>query len=295
MDASYCFKYNEGDIVYSIVTPIFNQQDIIVRNLKSVLSHTQGSFEVILILDYCFDKTERNLLDYLKTYKNDNKNLIQIKIFKSRKPIFETKCDNIGFRNSIGKYCLEIQSDMEMTEYGYNLHLTKPFKLLDNIIAVSGRGGHNFINHRQGRVGRLGPAIAIRKNWMRKLNISKNKFYITQTVMRGPLLFERKKLKELNFLNEDDFFLAGDDHDLIARAYAEKGYICGYVPIDFNAPPKDGSDRKQAFYKRINPIAYAVNQKERHKRRPNAERARKNNFKKYERDMKSKKISIIEM
>ena len=129
--------YNERvDIIYSIVIPVFNQEDIIIDNLKSIINNTLTNFEILIILDYCFDNTEKNILNFLESYKNTKDDFIQIKIFKNELiPLFETKCDNIGFKNSVGKYCLEIQADMKMTELGYNLHLTKPFNLSKNIIA----------------------------------------------------------------------------------------------------------------------------------------------------------------
>ena len=35
-----------------------------------------------------------------------------------------------------------------------------------------------------------------------QLNICRNKFYVYETCNRGPLLIDRKKLEELNFLDE---------------------------------------------------------------------------------------------
>ena len=58
----------------------------------------------------------------------------------------------------------------------------------------------------------------------------------------------KKKLEELNFLNEEEYFLDDSDHDLMARAYIEKRYICGYVPIDFDAPLRLGSTRNHNNY-----------------------------------------------
>jgi glycosyltransferase involved in cell wall biosynthesis len=238
------YEFNSGYIVYSIVVPIYNQEKIIVKNLQSIIDNTVENFEIILILDYCFDNTEKNIFDYLNNYTNIKKNLICIKIFKNEeKPLFETKCDNIGFKNSLGKYCLEIQADMEMTENGYNLHLTKPFNLYNNVIAVSGRCAHNLFQH--DGIGKLGTNIEKNVN---ELNIDKNKFYVLETCNRGPLLIERKKLEELNFLDEENYFLDDSDHDLMARAYLEKKYICGYVPIDFKAPLCDGSTRNNINY-----------------------------------------------
>lgn len=241
----YVKKYYESnDIVYSIIIPVYNQEKYIVENLIGIINNTLENFEIIIILDYCFDNTEKNILIFLENYTNIINNFIQIKIFKNEEiPLFETKCDNIGFKNSIGKYCLEIQADMKMTEYGYNIHLTKPFLLYDNIIAVSGRCCHNL--YRSGGIGKLGTKIE--KN-INDLNIDKNKFYVYETCNRGPLLLERKKLEELNYLDEENYFLDDSDHDLMARAYIEKQYICGYVPIDFYAPLFLGSTRNDKTY-----------------------------------------------
>jgi len=254
------FKYNDGSVAYSVVMPVYNQESIIVKNLQGIINNTFDNFEIILILDYCYDDTEKHILDYLSKYQNKKDNLIQIKIFKNtEKPLFETKCDNIGFKNSQGRYCLEIQSDMEMTEPGYNLHLTKPFLLLENVIAVSGRCAHNLFS--PGGVGKLGRSI---EEPLNHLNISKNKFYVFETCNRGPLLLDKKKLQELNYLDEDNYFLENCDHDLMARAYISKGYICGYVPIEFNAPLNDGTRRKNKVHD--NSTEGIINQNEKLKR-----------------------------
>lgn len=254
------YKYNSGNIVYSIVTPIYNQETIIVKNVKSFIDFTQDNFEIILILDFCFDKTEENIINFLDNYLCENKNLIQIKIFKNCDiPLFETRCDNIGFRNSEGKYCLEIQADMEMTEYGYNLILVKPFNQFNNVIAVSGRCAHSIFRAPFCGIGKLGESI---EKSIDELNIDRNKFYVSDTCNRGPLLIDKNKLQELEYLDESNYFLDNSDHDLMIRAYLSKGYICGYVPIDFKAPLSDGSTRNN---KKYNNNEYIINECEKRK------------------------------
>jgi glycosyltransferase involved in cell wall biosynthesis len=247
----YNFNNTHTVIDYSIVVPIHNQCDIIVNNLNSYIINTINPFEIILILDFCSDKSEENIITFLDKYDNINNDLVQIIIYKTEEPLFETKCDNIGFKSASGKYCLEIQADMEMIEHGYNLHLTKPFKKLDNVIAVSGRCSRNLF--RGGGIGKLG--LSVEKS-IEALNINKNKFYVYETCNRGPLLIDRNKLIELDYLNENIYYLDDSDRDLMARAYLEKKYICGYVPIDFNAPLKHGSTRsnkcKNQHYNHIN-------------------------------------------
>jgi hypothetical protein len=196
---------------------------------------------------------------FLDEYENRIDNFIQIKIFKNKdKPLFETKCDNIGFKNSEGKYCLEIQADMKMTEFGYNLHLTKPFILYNNVIAVSGRCAHNLFSN--DGIGKLGHNI---ERSISELNICKNKFYVYETCNRGPLLLDKKKLEELNFLDEEEYFLDDSDHDLMIRAYLQKKYICGYVPIDFCSPLSYGSTRNDKTYNHCEEYFINKNEKER--------------------------------
>lgn len=245
------YNYNEINVEYSVIIPIYNQEKIITKNVNSILKYTGGTFEIILILDFCYDNTEINLINFLDNYNHFNNNLSSITIFKQAKtPIFECSCDNIGFIMSKGKYCLEIQADMEMIENDYNLHLTKPFKLLNNVLAVSGRCAHNLFDI-PGGIGKLGNLID--KN-VKELNIDKNKFYTYETCNRGPLLFDREKLKQLNYLDEVNYHQDNSDHDIMIRGYLEYNYICGYVPIDFKSPLTDGTTRKkdESEYKKIN-------------------------------------------
>lgn len=248
------YEFNNCDVIeYSLVIPVYNQGNIIVKHLNSYICNTIKPFEIILILDYCSDNSEDNIIKYLNNYKNVNDDFIKILLFRTEEPLFETKCDNIGFKLSSGKYCLEIQADMEITELGYNVHMTKPFNILDNVIAVSGRCAHNL--YRRGGIGKLNRNI---EKSIEELNIDRNIFYVYETCNRGPLLIDKAKLIELNYLDENIYYLDNSDHDLMARAYLEKQYICGYVPINFNSFLYNGSTRnnkcKNSYYNSINAI-----------------------------------------
>ena len=80
------------------------------------------------------------------------------------------------------------------------------------------------------------------------IGVSRDSFYVYETCNRGPLLIDRQKLMELGYLDEESYFLDNSDHDLMARAYLEKGYICGYMPIDFESPLRHGSTRNGNTY-----------------------------------------------
>jgi glycosyltransferase involved in cell wall biosynthesis len=237
----YCIfykKYNNIEHEFSIVMPIHNQENIISKQLDSIIEYTGSTYEIILIIDSCEDNTEKKILEWENNMKKNN-SVSNIIIIKSETPLFEAAADNIGFRLSTGKYILEIQADMEMCEKNYNLILKKPFEKIENVIAVSGRCSHDF--KQTSVIGRGGRNILYPYN---KSLYNNNTFYIYETCNRGPLLLSKEKIRKLGFLDEKNFYLDDSDHDLMARAYYNYGYICGYVPIDFNAPLENGSTRK---------------------------------------------------
>ena len=80
--------YNpHNEIIYSIIIPIFNQENIVTDNLESIMNNTKGNYEIIIILDYCFDNTEKNLMEFINNYKNVLYNFIQITILKNEEII----------------------------------------------------------------------------------------------------------------------------------------------------------------------------------------------------------------
>jgi len=229
---------------FSIVTPVYNQENIIIQNFKSILDNTtEKYYELIYILDSCSDNTETNLINFInKMNVEEYPLLIKILILKSSIPLFETSADNLGFICSDGEYILEIQADMTMTQPGYNMKLLKPFTLNENIIGISGRCCHSF--DETNGIGKLG--LDITKQLLP--NIDQNAYYIGETCNRGPLLLNNLKIKELGYLDEVNYFQDNSDHDLFARAYYLKNWICGYVPIEFSAPLENGSTRKPRDY-----------------------------------------------
>lgn len=228
--------------IMSVIMPIFNQEEIIERNLRSILEMTTDTpYEFILVIDRCSDDTESAVLRWATTVHSSEYPLVtRILIVRSNLPLFETTADNVGFLCAQGQYCLEIQADMEMVQKGYNMKLLEPFVKIPNVIAVSGRCCHSF-DITQG-IGKLGDLVE--KPLSELPHVDPGAFYIDQTCNRGPLLLHTEKLRELGYLDERNFFQDYCDHDLFCRALLQKGWICGYRPIEFDAPLKDGSNRK---------------------------------------------------
>jgi len=228
---------------FSIVLPIYNQENIIQQTLNHILNNTtMKKYELILILDSCSDNSETKVVEIINTINFHVHILItNIVVLKSETPLFETSADNLGFYCAKGEFILEIQADMDILDYGYNMKMLQPFLLDKTVIGVSGRCCHNW--QQTELVGKFGTYIQEKLSDLP--NISKNVYYIGETCNRGPLMLDMKKLKELKFLDEVNYFLDDSDHDLFARAYYFKKYTCCYVPIDVISILTNGSTRKE--------------------------------------------------
>ena len=103
---------------------------------------------------------------------------------------------------------------------GYDQILSKPFNKIKNLIAVSGRCAHffDYIGDSDG-TGKLG--INIQKS-IKELNVKKINFYIFDTCNRDPLLIDKSKLIEMNYLDEKNYFLDNLEHDLMLRLVCSK-------------------------------------------------------------------------
>ena len=225
---------------FTMVLPIHNQDDIIARNMKTYFQHTTSSYELIVILDNCVDNTEQEVVNLLKSLES-NPPYVGAMVIRQDTPIYETSCDNIGFRLARGKYALQLQPDMQMVETGYNEAIARPFEKFDDVLGVSGRGCHKFRPwHDPGKLG-MKMENPLEPQWEAK----RNTFFIGETCMRGPLLLHMEKLKVMKYWDEHHFFLGKDERDLFARSWHQFKWVCGYVPMEFKSPARDGSTRKK--------------------------------------------------
>jgi len=233
-----CVLYvgSSAAVDYTVVMPVHDQGPIIRRNLAALTECIRGSYEIIIVLDACEDESKAAVLDYFSGSVTGTSRVI---VIESDVPLFETVCDNIGFRLGCGKWFLEIQADMKMTEPGFNLRLSEPFLRYDNVIAVSGRCCHSL--DQSEITGRGGHAI---ERPVASLGLYSNTFYVNEVCNRGPLLLDAAKTRSMGYLDETNFYLDYSEIDMVLRAYDSHGWICGYVPIDFDSPLCDGSTRK---------------------------------------------------
>jgi hypothetical protein len=226
----------------SVVMPVHNQREIITRNLNSLIVNIAGTFELFIICDACTDGTLEAISAWVSTlptnlYTRDIL-LFSVVLIDQSTPVFETTADNMGFILARGRYVLEVQADMRMIQYGFNRQLEKAFATGGDVFAVSGRCAHDYRG--VSGLGKVSQHVEERSNI--PLDHLAN-FFVHQTCNRGPLLIDHARLAELGFLDEQNFWLGDDEHDLMARA-AIHGWVCGHIPIEFISPLSDGSTRK---------------------------------------------------
>lgn len=221
---------------FSVILPIHNQESIIRKVLESVIEMTVGTYELILILDGCTDNTASEVDTWMQ-----EKERPPTTILVNQEGKFETYCDNQGFRIARGKYLVEVQADMILQTPGYNAILASPLEQYKDLIAVSGRCCHGLNGN--------SPALALGKLGEKASRPHElpqdNRIYLSHTVNRGPLVLRRSMVETLGYLDDLHYTLGNDEHDLFARAWVQKRWRCGFVPIEVYSPLEWGSTRKK--------------------------------------------------
>lgn len=247
-DAPKVYTYLNSNLLgtnpdVSIIIPVFNQEEKIKRNIRSLLEQISEKCELIILDDASEDKSNEELHRFFSKNFAFPLNLISITIVTFKKARFETYCDHFGISLAKGSYIIEIQADMQIHEREFDKKMINILKSHEDVFMLSGRGimdyetiaSHFRKSHgteaaftvsifkflknrlaptkaipnnnseidihglkklfpspeefeRTGNAGRLGRLIEI------DAPFSADKFYIGETVMRGPIAFNKKRL-----------------------------------------------------------------------------------------------------
>ena len=232
---------------YAVVVSLHNHAGIVTETIGSLLSKTWGSFEIVLVFDDCSDDSLSEVHQLIKTWlassdftdmQCKSSILTRIRCIVQPSSVWETSSDNLGMRVSqpTGYYLL-VQADMVIHEPGYNLKLSVPTEVYNDLFAISARCSHNLVSRTlsDAAVGQpLNNASAANvKNWV----------FVRDTVNRGPLLLRADRMCTLGFFDEHNFFLGDDDHNLMLRAFVAQGWKSGYFHVDFVSPMEYGATR----------------------------------------------------
>jgi glycosyltransferase involved in cell wall biosynthesis len=104
----------------SVVIPSLGGEKTIVRAIQSVLNQTYQNFEIIVVLDMPFGKTEEIIKDTIKDKR--------VRILKVDKKVNGSYARNIGINSAKGEYIALLDDDDEW----FNLKLNNQIKFLEN-------------------------------------------------------------------------------------------------------------------------------------------------------------------
>jgi glycosyltransferase involved in cell wall biosynthesis len=80
----------------------------------------------------------------------------------------------------------------------------------------------------------------------------KEYLWLSESIMRGPLLIDRKKYDEVGGFDKYKFYQGYDDHDLAIRGWDLCGYRTAFIPIYFASPIEAGTGiRKKSLLQEL--------------------------------------------
>lgn len=253
-------KITEKKPKVTIVMPVFNQEEIIENILSKLCSCMGNLFEIIIIDDGSDDNSFKKIINFFQRQCLNFILMCNYVIIQNKLPIYETACDNQGFRMASAEFIIEVQSDIILKEKNFDI---KMIKILNNqnIGTVSGRHLHPFalidgysswlkypfdklnylFNPNYQSVGLVGKRIFTEN----PINIKENHFCVGETNARGPWLIRKSDLIKLGYLDEENFFLGNDDHDFNRRLFENLSKKASYIPIKIQSIFETGSTRKK--------------------------------------------------
>ena len=211
------YTNNKQQPSFSLILNVYNSEKNIAKNVEKILFLTKKPFELIIILDYCKDESEKNIFEIVRKWiencnsihpqQCENYDLVRIVIVVSDSPIYETSANNFGMRISRGKYWILLQDDQKMEIVGWNVLLSLPLQHSNDIFSASGRCAHNMLKPHSNLVGRCFGDVT---QSLLLNDTDRCKFYIRGSGNRGPLIFDAQKMMALGFFDEKNFFFGND-------------------------------------------------------------------------------------
>ena len=127
--------------ICTIVVPVFNQEMVIFDHLNSIVDNLFYANEVLIIDDSSIDNTLKEIERFLAF--TESRNLKHnFKLFQTKIPMFESQCEDFGYRKALGGYLIGIQADMKIFQKDFDKYLVDTIEETPNLMLISCRGTH---------------------------------------------------------------------------------------------------------------------------------------------------------
>ncbi len=311
----------------TILVPVHNQDKIIFDHLRSYIQNLSEPAELIIINDCSKDRSGEEIERFLD-FLSSSDALISFRYFKTRMPLFETRCDDFGIRLAKSPYVIEIQADMKILHKSYDSTLIQLMEQSSDLAMISCRGVHSFSDLKGGELATRGRELGDKIDWnvkrlyylmakvrrkfidagfhSSKMKVPTNsdfspiehragsltdwneifpnersqqagflsekiqllpyryevgfmnflesyvgQIWEGQTVMRGPLIINRRAYVDNGGFSLKALFQGGDDHELAFRL-RNRGFKVAFSPIYFSSPPHLRTvNKRKAVHKKL--------------------------------------------
>jgi glycosyltransferase involved in cell wall biosynthesis len=213
----------------SICLTVHNQENVIGFVASSIVAcASENVKEIICVLDSCTDNSEKIIKE---TFELGD---IPVKYFVTP-DWWETRCNNLSFKESSCPYILTLQDDMVLQEINFDQKMLKPFRQIDNLLGITNRNAQDeYIQNEK---------LLYKNVAGSDVHSPKNYLYIRDIIVRGPIMFDHEKLATMDYLNEEFAPIYADDYDLCFRAWKQKEWVVGSYMLDYMSPEHWGHTR----------------------------------------------------
>ncbi len=215
----------------SVCLSIYNQENIINQVVAGIINNASENVKELII---CFDGVTDFSEQIVKSTLQDMQCKIPVE-FLYADNVWETKANNLTFKAAKSDYILTIQDDVAITELNFDQRMMIPFNKMNNLLGVTGRNAQDEVIYDGGlrHINGIGADF----------NTPRNILGVRDCIVRGPIMFDHKKLEELGYLDELFAPLYADDYDLSYRAY-RKGWLVGSFRCEYYSPVAWGKIRQ---------------------------------------------------
>ena len=226
---------------YSVTMSVHDAVEQIASHLEALLRHTTGVWELLVAFDACHDASLLVAVSAVTSWALTERTshcgatLTRVLFLASDTPAWEAVSDNAVLRRAhpASSVLLLVQADVQVTETGWNEYLALPLRLFDDLVGVSARCAHSYVNRSDAPYEEVCDAFLDKPRPRQQLDAQRASVVIRDTVNRGPLALRAERMRALNFFDTENFHLGFDEHDLMLRAYAQHGWKSGRYPVGF--------------------------------------------------------------
>jgi glycosyltransferase involved in cell wall biosynthesis len=254
---------------YSVLVNVWNSAHKLRVVLVQLLKHTHGPWELIINFDGCEDDSYQvavAVLNRMNTWpacQHSVENIEPAKVWQSQvnltsaqgeigmecwyQPsslvgvrllvtkgagLFATASDNLKMLAARGDILVLVDDDQFMTVNGWNVKAAYPLLTWPDVFSVSMRCAHDFPVISNLISTKCAQAYVAHDT---ATPSKRCRFYVADSGNRGPLLLRADFVKELGYFDELHHMgvvTEKCDHDLNYRAYQQRGWVSGFVPVD---------------------------------------------------------------